>query len=708
MSSWGKTERRIDPRSRRATHLDGWTAERLPVIFVLCATTAVAAPSRPNSPRSLGRKYFAAGKVTGDARSLRFFVKREPARSRASARRRVAVSLKVLCLSPPRRSERPSRDISSQTIQGLVLLACVALVSSSIQIRMSAQRLLLRISSVSDIQDWTSRVHCPAEDAPLPPRRLRLWGSTGTHHLSAQVFSFGLVQPRMEIGQRSGRQPAMSCLPNDILQEVFALCMPDLVFSHVCQAWRALALDTPSLWTDIDFRRDKPSRALEQLRRSCDAPLIVTFAGHRMRETRHPIEDYVSAYLARLPSIRALTFDCVYTGEVARLLNAHSDPAPTLESLSITLYNTIAFFMPQHNSPCIALGANLFGGRAPRLRELLLHDCLVDPTWHPYTHLQALTLSGRTNTMSLETVLVVLAAAPMLESLYLSDIVNSDELKSGHFSAITPLELKYLKQWSITEHARSLIELFACLSFPSLTTLAVIGHWTNDPGQLFNDVAIKLPHMQKRFSESLISLSVDNTLQVYISVRDGGSKPWLSIGLQVEFLDFYIVARCHLPFDSLTRLEMPGNAQHGISSSLAISSTWHAVLVGVPALEVLRSRGLHALELCETLLEYPDLCPRLRDFSFAPVQMLRGSADDGPTLLSRIAEVIFSRRVRGSPLARFGLHEMLPEAAVALRHVLDARGIHADLQLDDGGSDMQLWVDAEHACRNDVWLDLLT
>jgi hypothetical protein len=519
----------------------------------------------------------------------------------------------------------------------------------------------------------------------------------------------------MDITQQNGRQPAVPRLPDDILLNVFGLCMPNLAFSHVCRAWRALALDTPSLWTTIDFRRDGPSRALEQLRRSRDAPLLVTFAGDRKRSTPHAMDSHVSAYLARLPSIRALTFDGADIRDVERL-SWHKDPAPALELFSISFSALLAkesHVIP----PCIILdaGTHLFGGRARCLRELLLEDCHIVPVWHPYTNLRALTLNFRmSKSIGLNRVLAVLSAAPMLERLHSHYIVtdSSDDLDLGNFSATRPLELKYLKQWTISEYIPFLAELLPCLRLPSLTMLAVTGpcdDLTKDLRQLLDGLATELLRMQNRFSASFVSLSADHTPGVYVSAQDGGPEPWLTIELEFEerFLDFYIVACRYLPFESVTRLEMPGNAEFDFSSNVVSGSTWHAVLDRMPALELLRSRGMPALELCGTLLEYPDLCPRLRDLSFVDVQLPRSSGNDGTTLLERIAQVISSRRVRGSPLARFGVHEMLPRKAVALRHALDARGIHADLGSDNkGSSGMQLWINAEDACLNDVWSDL--
>jgi hypothetical protein len=485
--------------------------------------------------------------------------------------------------------------------------------------------------------------------------------------------------------------------------------MPDFTFSHVCRPWRALALDTPSLWTTIDFCRDGPDRALEQLRRSRDGPLVVTYAGDK-RRTREAMDAHVNAYLSRLPSIRALTFDCIDIRDVDRL-SWHKDPAPALESLSISLSAVWKSEYPPFRTHLDAWD-NLFGGRAPCLRKLLLEDCCINHAWHPYTHLRALTLISRLATgAGLSHILSVLSATPVLERLYSYNMIDGGKLDLHDSSPVKPLELKHLRQWTITEDVPSLLALLPCLRLPSLTTLAVMGEsrHSSSAQQLLKGLATEFSRIQERFSASLMSLNFDDDEpRAYILARNGSPKPWLSIGTQAKLLDLYIPAGFCLPFNNVTRFEMPGNVELGFSSGAVSAITCYSVLMFLPALEVLRSRGLHALELCETLLKHPNLCLRLRNLSFVPVQLPRGSADDGPTLLSRIVEVISSHRVKGSPLARFGLHEMLPEAAVALRRALNAREIHAELQSDDERSGMQLWVDAEHACLIDVWPDLLT
>ncbi|KZP08103.1 hypothetical protein FIBSPDRAFT_270169 [Athelia psychrophila] len=81
-----------------------------------------------------------------------------------------------------------------------------------------------------------------------------------------------------------------SNLPNELLAMIFEADMPiyreegpvlgallksGKVFSHVSHRWRSIALDTPSLWTEIHYN-DQPLRACtEYLSRSRKAPLDI-------------------------------------------------------------------------------------------------------------------------------------------------------------------------------------------------------------------------------------------------------------------------------------------------------------------------------------------------------------------------------------------------------------------------------------------------
>ncbi|KAF8893146.1 hypothetical protein BD779DRAFT_1509022, partial [Infundibulicybe gibba] len=55
------------------------------------------------------------------------------------------------------------------------------------------------------------------------------------------------------------RRPGISHVPPEILQEIFALCLPpnfslqntQRLLSSVCRLWRTLVLITPTLWASL-------------------------------------------------------------------------------------------------------------------------------------------------------------------------------------------------------------------------------------------------------------------------------------------------------------------------------------------------------------------------------------------------------------------------------------------------------------------------
>lgn len=100
--------------------------------------------------------------------------------------------------------------------------------------------------------------------------------------------------------RESYNDSAVSSLPVEILVEIFQLAVDGLlcfvdfdvlevqlsqnwVISHVCRAWRSVALSTPSLWASVcilydPFTDDKATLLQEYLSRSSQYPLCVTLS----------------------------------------------------------------------------------------------------------------------------------------------------------------------------------------------------------------------------------------------------------------------------------------------------------------------------------------------------------------------------------------------------------------------------------------------
>ncbi|TFY73114.1 hypothetical protein EWM64_g10898, partial [Hericium alpestre] len=150
--------------------------------------------------------------------------------------------------------------------------------------------------------------------------------------------------------------------------------------THVCQAWRKAALDTPSLWgIDVDSMRDCTS---ERLRRSKQAPLVVRYfqATDRLAPEE---QDVLKSLLSQTHRARELELTCSPDHVTKNMANLLTVRAPLLESFvySAPMYPA--------GASCI-LPANIFAANAPRLRKLMLADAklpLQSPLYDNLTHL---------------------------------------------------------------------------------------------------------------------------------------------------------------------------------------------------------------------------------------------------------------------------------------------------------------------------------
>ncbi|VDC04659.1 unnamed protein product [Peniophora sp. CBMAI 1063] len=138
--------------------------------------------------------------------------------------------------------------------------------------------------------------------------------------------------------------------------------------THICRAWRQVALDSAHLWNTIVFEDRFHEWGAEMLKRSRRSQLSV----HRMRPglrlTRHatmpPVEivDAVSAHAARL---RTLTIEQPSNDwEILEVVLGRA--APHLEEFDLA--------SPSFE-PHFILPPKLFDGHAPRLRKVKLADC---------------------------------------------------------------------------------------------------------------------------------------------------------------------------------------------------------------------------------------------------------------------------------------------------------------------------------------------
>ncbi|KDQ31498.1 hypothetical protein PLEOSDRAFT_1102462 [Pleurotus ostreatus PC15] len=156
-------------------------------------------------------------------------------------------------------------------------------------------------------------------------------------------------------------------LPPEILSTIFGILHSEItqysyqewiVVTHVCRTWRNIALDDPSLWSDITV---VPTNWIpEAFARSKAAPLTLGQGGFY---DRGKTLDFIYKHVAEHPErIKRL-----YIHGEEDFINTLTKPAPFLEHVDI--------------SPDMEFPPDFLGGVAPRLKSVSCQSLPLEATW---------------------------------------------------------------------------------------------------------------------------------------------------------------------------------------------------------------------------------------------------------------------------------------------------------------------------------------
>ena len=285
-----------------------------------------------------------------------------------------------------------------------------------------------------------------------------------------------------------------------------------ITLTHVCHAWRAIALDTPRLWSRIVLTRPDVTR--EVLARSKKAPLWVSANMSYMNGPQWDILDTIMQESSRLKELSI-------AGPARVLENLYpkwTGYANILESLTLSdnnVFDPVAIsIFPQHPSVPV-----LFQGSTPNLRHLDVHHVAVG--WdNPLfcSTLTSLTVVSRyDNTHKLGNfgqLLLALENMSALETLELNEAVpRLGEAPANVFTPLRRITLANLRKLHLISDAVNCANFLNFVTLPPTTRLLVTGRNERGVEELVHVFAAHLARAQPLLTARLAPVY---SAQVYL------------------------------------------------------------------------------------------------------------------------------------------------------------------------------------------------
>nr|GAT57233.1 predicted protein [Mycena chlorophos] len=267
-------------------------------------------------------------------------------------------------------------------------------------------------------------------------------------------------------------------LPNEITTQIFLHCVEDakrpdghsrpipadspLLLTRVCRSWRAIALNTPALWSQVAVRNGLSPEILNMwLQHATPLPMDLYILLNNP-ELSSPLVDLC---LAHAKYWRNVSF-CIPSIEYLRLKDAFDHP-----ELDLPLLSEVKFSFTHASSADRWSDAILAIRRAPALKkvEVLTPPKTIPITvdWSQLTHLRHLT------GVRIGTCLEILAQCLALEELVLETYCDEDLDKASIVSLYrdTPIILPHLRQFScLLQNAQSPLLYLTLPALVDLTT----------------------------------------------------------------------------------------------------------------------------------------------------------------------------------------------------------------------------------------------
>lgn len=312
--------------------------------------------------------------------------------------------------------------------------------------------------------------------------------------------------PRLSIPRRNRRPHPIHNIPNELLSHIFILAslLPGtdytspLIVSHVCGAWRDVALGTPALWRRLSFDGVKNGawgyergcrfemwreRVLRAKACSLDIELgVPPVCDKPPHFDIHTVQYYIHFIQPTLSRWRSLHI--AFASYAPYLWNAALSPLSHARPSSYThapLLEDLTLIYPANDD---SKQFTLFGGHTPRLQSLTLDGIrlawlpglMANLTFLDYTHRgRGVGVRGM---QAVALVLEMLEVSGRVEELRLTFPSEGEGGMPGHAKVFKKVALPFL----VTLHLRvdgsdvphEMYNLLPNLALPSLTTLHLI------------------------------------------------------------------------------------------------------------------------------------------------------------------------------------------------------------------------------------------
>ena len=377
--------------------------------------------------------------------------------------------------------------------------------------------------------------------------------------LPTEIFTIIFSYLGLPSSSSAVRPAVSSLLPTEAIADLFSsLRLPGdpplgasldhplswLHAAQVCHQWREIALNHPPFWSNVDLTNLTLSGAAEILARAKNSPLYL--------DARIPIaswdRDRVNAFTMELQTRVSQICHLNINAELFDLLGVFYRlcfPAPNLEYLSVSQPPVVSGGTLPHT---------LFGGVAPRLSSLKLHDVHIDlesPLFKGlrYLEIRASSDSDATVWANLDW-LNALCEMPQLEKL----VLHSASLIYNPLQSTADIQrsvsLPSLTHMDISATAGNCAIALAYLSLPALTRLGVTLHsyLSRGIGEIFPPLSqhIHGPHHTEPL-QSVILFSETNHATIL-----AWSAPDITIDVHDPFVSLSVAlsARIALSFTS--------------------------------------------------------------------------------------------------------------------------------------------------------------